>query len=90
MIRIRSIAVAAASLLAMVAAAETDLPDDEGRDIVEYACSQCHGLVQVTDAQKTAQQWEYLVNQMINQGAPIEEYEVEIVVRYLTTHFGED
>ena len=88
--RVRSIAIAAGLLFAMSAGAETDLPDDEGRDIVEYACSQCHGLVQVTDAQKTAQQWEYLVNQMINQGAPIEEYEVEIVVRYLVKHFGEE
>ncbi|MDX1499755.1 MAG: hypothetical protein R3176_07660 [Woeseiaceae bacterium] len=71
-----------------VALADDELPEDEGRDIVEYACTQCHDLYQVTQARKTPRQWEYLVNQMINQGAPIEDHEVETVVRYLATHFG--
>ncbi len=72
------------------AAAGDELPDDEGRDIVEYACTQCHDLYQVTQARKTPRQWEYLVTQMINQGAPIEDHEVETVVRYLAKHFGDD
>lgn len=70
--------------------AEDALPAGEGRDVVEYACSQCHGLIQVTEARKTERQWEYLVTQMINQGAPIEDYEVDMVVRYLTRNFGEE
>ena len=70
--------------------ADGEMPADEGSDIVEYACSQCHDLILVTEARKTERQWEYLVNQMINQGAPIEDYEVETVVRYLAKHFGEE
>ncbi len=72
------------------ALADGELPADAGSDIVEYACSQCHDLIQVTEARKTERQWEFLVNQMINQGAPIEDYEVATVIRYLTKHFGED
>ena len=71
------------------ASEEAELPAGEGREIVEYACSQCHGLVEVTAASKTEKQWEYLVTQMINQGAPIEDYEVDTVVRYLAEHYGE-
>ena len=65
------------------------LPEGEGRDIVEYVCSQCHDLIQVTSASKTSEQWMYLVTMMKNQGAPIEEYEVDTVVRYLSENFGQ-
>ena len=70
-------------------AAADALPEGDGREIVEYACSQCHGLLQVANASKTAEQWRMLVRMMINQGAPIEEYEVDTVVRYLAEHFGQ-
>jgi cytochrome c5 len=78
-----------ACIAGLPALADDELPAGEGRDIVEYACSQCHDLIQVTAASKTPEQWQYLVTQMINQGAPIEDYETETVVRYLAEHFGE-
>jgi len=65
------------------------LPQGEGRDIVEYVCSQCHDLIQVTSASKTSEQWMYLVTMMKNQGAPIEEYEIDTIVRYLSENFGQ-
>lgn len=71
------------------AAAEDALPQGEGRDIVEYVCSQCHDLFPVTQASKTPEQWRQLVTMMMNQGAPLEEYEVDTVVRYLAEHFGQ-
>lgn len=72
-----------------MAYSQDSLPEGEGRNIVEYVCSQCHGLLQVTTASKTAEQWQHLVTQMKNQGAPIEEYEINTIVRYLSEHFGE-
>jgi hypothetical protein len=78
-----------AAVLALPVMADDELPDGDGRDIVEYACSQCHGLLQVTTANKTQAQWQFLVTQMINQGAPIEDYEIETVILYLSEHFGE-
>ena len=78
-----------AAMLALPVIADDELPDGEGRDIVEYACSQCHGLLQVTAANKTQAQWQFLVTQMINQGAPIEDYETDTVIRYLSEHFGD-
>lgn len=78
-----------ASLPFAAPTAAGELPDGEGRDIVEYACSQCHDLLQVTSVRKTPRQWRYLVRQMIAQGAPVEDYEIETVIAYLTDHFGE-
>jgi virginiamycin B lyase len=70
--------------------AQDALPDGEGRDTVEYVCSQCHDLLPITSARKTPDQWRYVITTMINQGAPLEEYEVDTVVRYLAENFGQE
>lgn len=75
--------------VAVAVHAQDVLPDGEGRDIVEYVCSQCHDLLQVTQASKTHEQWRFIVTSMRNQGAPLEEHEIDTVVRYLTEHFGQ-
>lgn len=69
-------------------AAEDGLPAGEGKDVVEAVCADCHGLSYVTDARKTREQWQRLVTMMFDQGAPLEEYEIDIVVTYLADHFG--
>ena len=87
---VRLIFAALSLLIGAIAANSQDaLPDGEGRDIVEYVCSQCHDLLHVTNAKKTTEQWRYVVTSMLNQGAPLEEYEVDTVVRYLSKHFGQ-
>jgi hypothetical protein len=70
--------------------AQDALPDGEGRDIVEDVCSQCHSLLNITDSKRTAAQWQYVVSQMIAQGAPLEDYEIDTVVSYLSKNFGKD
>ena len=87
---LRSVLTVMSLLSAAHASAAADaLPEGDGRETVEYACSQCHGLLQVTNASKTEEQWRFLVKTMINQGAPIEEYEVDTVISYLAKHFGQ-
>ena len=70
--------------------AQDALPDGEGRDIVEDVCSQCHSLLNITDSKRTPAQWQYVVSQMITQGALLEEYEIKTVVSYLSKNFGKD
>lgn len=69
---------------------ESELPDGEGRLIVEDVCSMCHGLMNITDIRRTPEQWQYIVNMMVNQGAPLEDYEIDIVIEYLSKNFGEE
>jgi len=68
--------------------AQVDLPDGEGRDIIEDVCVECHSLSNITDSKRTIGQWRYIVAQMIAQGAPLEEYEIETVINYLSKNFG--
>ncbi len=68
--------------------AQSNLPDGEGRDIVEDVCNSCHGLNNITESRHSNAQWQRVVSQMMILGAPIAEYEVDIVVEYLSKNFG--
>jgi hypothetical protein len=70
--------------------AQSTLPEGEGRDIVEDVCIACHGLINITNSRRSETQWQHTVSQMIVLGAPLAEYEVDIVVEYLSKNFGKE
>ena len=74
----------------LATSAQSVLPEGEGRDIVEDVCTECHSLINITDSKRTPVQWQYVVSTMIAQGAPLEEYEIETVVEYLSKNFGKE
>jgi hypothetical protein len=77
-----------AFLLVPVVNSQSELPEGEGRLIVEDVCTRCHDLVNITDSRRSKEQWQHIVSQMIMQGSPLEEYEVDTVVEYLSKNFG--
>jgi len=66
------------------------LPEGKGKDVVEKACTVCHGTSLFTGNRLSKSDWEYIVNDMIDRGALITKDEVPIIVEYLTEHFGPD
>src|SRR5687768_16586798 len=64
------------------------LPEGKGKDVVEAMCQNCHSLDSVTQKRRTPQEWQEVVDQMISNGAPLLPKEAEIVVEYLSQHFG--
>ncbi len=81
-------AIAFAAMTTLSALAEDALPDGDGKDIVAAVCVECHDLSFVTEARNTPGQWRDIVTMMFDQGAPLEDYEIDIVVQYLAKHFG--
>ena len=59
-----------------------------GRDLVQSACSGCHDLNRVTQAKKSAAQWEETVTNMIRLGAPVLEGERQALVQFLAANYG--
>ena len=57
-------------------------------DILQTACTGCHGLNRITDTSKTRDEWDYTVNEMVSRGADVKPDEVAILVPYLTRFFG--
>jgi competence protein ComEA len=64
------------------------LPQGDGRDILLTACTECHGLENVTADRKTSSGWRDVVEEMAGMGARVTDDDIKKVVDYLTRYFG--
>lgn len=65
-----------------------NLPEGEGKEIVKRVCQQCHGLGVFTSLKFTVDGWRPVVAEMVSNGAPLQDEEVETVAQYLANNFG--
>ena len=63
-------------------------PGAEPKKLVEGACGSCHGMDIVASAQKTKDEWNGVVREMISYGADIKEAQIPAVVEYLAKNYG--
>ena len=88
----RMLAVAALALAAtaLAWAQEPEFPDGDGKRILIASCTSCHDLRDVTKLRGfyTREQWRDVVTTMIEYGAEMKKGEDEVLVEYLTRHFG--
>jgi hypothetical protein len=63
--------------------------DKAGKLFVE-ACTACHTLDRVRIQRLTSEEWRGTIAGMISEGIALTDDEVDLVVAYLTTHFGPD
>jgi cytochrome c5 len=80
-------------ILALTAALATvslaqELPEGEGKKLVEERCVSCHSLKPVVSLQQSQDAWKRLVIQMVAYGAQLNAREVDVATSYLTSHFG--
>jgi hypothetical protein len=68
----------------------TDLPEGEGRKILQAACTSCHDLKEVTKFKGfwTKESWQEIVVTMVKYGAPVKDEEIPVLVEYLTRNLG--
>jgi competence protein ComEA len=66
-----------------------DLPDGEGKQLVQKICSSCHGLETALADGYSEASWRKLVNTMISRGAEGTDEEFDLVVKYLAKNFPE-
>jgi cytochrome c5 len=70
------------------ATGQAPLPEGDGKKIVENVCTACHGLDVVTDKKMGKDDWQDVVNSMIDRGAALTKEENATVVAYLAKNFG--
>jgi virginiamycin B lyase len=69
---------------------QVTLPDGGGKELVQTACSECHGLGQVANSGGYDHQgWQLTVERMVTDGAKVPPNQVSLVVDYLTKAFPE-
>jgi mono/diheme cytochrome c family protein len=75
--------------LAMLPVADSQeaFPDQPGRDTLLLACTQCHSLGKMVAANLTADDWEFIVYDMISRGAPVHQDEIKDLTKYLQSNF---
>jgi hypothetical protein len=58
-----------------------------GRELLESRCTVCHNLERVTSSDRTAQEWEVIVDRMITRGAELTDAERDVLVEYLAKEY---
>jgi mono/diheme cytochrome c family protein len=76
--------------IGFAAVQNSNLPDGDGKKILETACTACHGLDALDKFKGTykSNQWRDLVVNMKAYGAAVDDAQVTTLVDYLTKNFG--
>jgi cytochrome c5 len=64
------------------------LPDGSGKQVLQTACTACHGLDGVVRLHMDKSGWEGLVSSMISNGAQVADKDYPVLVDYLVKNFG--
>jgi len=73
---------------APAALAQNELPEGQGKAVVERACVGCHELDAVTATRYTETGWRRSVDDMVSRGAECTSAEIDEMVAYLAKNFG--
>ena len=70
--------------------ASDDLPDGDGKKILQVSCTACHDLTEVTKFKGfyTRDDWRDIVKTMVEYGAKVKPDDVEVLVDYLAKNLG--
>lgn len=77
-------------VISVGAAADSELPDGKGKDVVESTCTDCHSLERIEVQRLNEEGWNGIVREMLENGASINPSDVKVIVAYLTKNFGPD
>ncbi len=77
-------------ITALALRADVELPQGPGKDILENACEECHGIERITEKAWTKDKWRATVKDMVSRGAVLKQEEIDTLVDYLSTYFGPD
>ncbi len=74
-------------LVDYLARAHAPLPDGAGKEILLNTCTQCHDLKRIRRQGRSAEGWLEILDAMLNEGAPLSEQELPVILRYLARNF---
>src|SRR5437773_2583343 len=76
-------------LIAFLVKQHGPLPDGPGKEILLNICMQCHDLQRVRRERLSAEAWLEILDAMLNEGAPLSEKDLPVILRYLARNFGQ-
>src|SRR6185503_18743202 len=76
------------ALATLSMAVPQELPEGEGKKLLEERCASCHSLKPVVSLKQSQIAWKELVVKMVGFGAQLDDKEVDVATEYLTKYFG--
>jgi hypothetical protein len=64
------------------------LPDGPGKEVLLNICTRCHDLQRVRRERLSAEGWLEILEAMLNEGAPLTDKDLPVLLRYLARNFG--
>ena len=64
------------------------LPDGPGKEVLLDICTRCHDLQRIRREHLSAEGWLEVLDAMLNEGAPLSEKDLPVILRYLARNFG--
>jgi len=64
------------------------LPNGAGKRVMLEVCTMCHGLDQIKARPSDRDEWDVLLQSMLNEGAPLSDEDYPIILNYLAKNFG--
>jgi cytochrome c5 len=86
--RIAICLVLSGALATLSMASPQELPEGEGKKLLEEQCAGCHSLKPVVSLKQSRDAWKKLVVKMVGYGAKLDDKQVDVATEYLTKHFG--
>jgi len=80
--------VLAVAIATLAMAVPQELPEGEGKKLVEERCAGCRSLKPVVSLKQSQGAWKELVVKMVGYGAQLDDKEVDVATGYLTKYFG--
>jgi mono/diheme cytochrome c family protein len=78
----------ALATMAFAAVQDPQLPDGDGKKILQNSCSGCHGLDGVVKLKLDKEGWEGLVASMVSNGAQVDTKDLPVLIDYLVMNFS--
>ena len=83
-----SVAPAAAVPRAQAKDAASQMPDGAGKKIIVEKCQVCHSLERIVTSRREKDDWQAVIDLMVEEGATVTDDEVKTVVNYLSANYG--
>src|SRR6516225_1384719 len=65
------------------------LPEGDGKQILDNACTTCHPITMITNAGHTREDWQLVMERMVAAGAEVPQNQIATVTDYLAKNFPE-
>lgn len=73
-----------------LSAADSDLPEGNGKEAVQNNCTDCHSVERIKAQRLDEEGWDGILREMMETGASINPEDIQVIVEYLTKNFGPD